>query len=115
MVKIICELFAEAARGNVYTHMVRLIQFRAYGNHVGEHNWLQTLTAFKRGLPIQVQPDKFPACIKRGEQYAMFMNDGVGVINQTLDFITTAYTQMFTNLGVATTGNSQCTCRRHHL
>ena len=48
MVKIIRECIAESARGNIITHMSRLVQLRAYGNHNGDHTWLQTITAFKR-------------------------------------------------------------------
>ena len=59
--------------------MVTLVQFRAYGHHVGEHSWPQTLTAFERGLAIKVHPDKFPGFVKRGEQYTMFVRDGVGL------------------------------------
>ena len=65
MVKIIREFFAEAARGNVYTHMVRLVQLRAYGNHEGGRHWLQTLTSFKRALSITVHPDRFTAFRER--------------------------------------------------
>ena len=48
MVKIIRECIAESARGNIMTHMSRLVQLRAYGNHNGDHTWLQTITAFQK-------------------------------------------------------------------
>ena len=48
MVKIIRECIAESARGNIMTHMARLVQLRAYGNHNGDHTWLQTITAFQK-------------------------------------------------------------------
>ena len=56
MAKLIREFLAEAARGNVYTRVTRLIDRRAYGNHAGGHNSLQTLTAFKRGISIKSSP-----------------------------------------------------------
>ena len=71
MVTIIRECFAEVARGNLSTHFKRLIQLRAYGNHTGDHNLLQTLTAFKRGLSINIRPDKFPDFKSKGEQYVI--------------------------------------------
>ena len=56
MVKIIRECIAESARGNIQRHTARLIQLRAYGNHNGDHNWLQTITAFKRGILLKGSP-----------------------------------------------------------
>ena len=97
MVTIIRELFAEAARGNLKTHTVRLIHLRAYDNHCGEHNWLQTLTVFKRGLSIKVHLAKFSEFLKKGEQYAIFMKDRVGLISTMIDNITTDYTQLCNN------------------
>ena len=47
MVKIVRECITESARGNIMTHMARLVQLRAYGNHNGDHTGLQTITAFK--------------------------------------------------------------------
>ena len=52
MVTIIRECFVEVARGNLQTNLTRLIQLRAYGNHTGDHTWLQTLIAFQRGVSI---------------------------------------------------------------
>ena len=37
MVAISRECLAEAARGNLSTHITRLIQLRSYGNHNGKH------------------------------------------------------------------------------
>ena len=72
MVAIIRECLAEAARGNLNTHIMRLIQLRSYGNHSGEHNWVKTITAFKRGFLPMVHPDKFSEFVERGEEYAHF-------------------------------------------
>ena len=72
MVTIIRECLAEAARGNLSTHIMRLIQLRSYGNHSGEHNWVKTITHFKRGFLAKVHPDKFPEFVERGEEYALF-------------------------------------------
>ena len=38
MVAIIRECLAEAARGNLNTHVTRLVQLRSHGKHTGEHN-----------------------------------------------------------------------------
>ena len=56
MVKIIRECIAESARCNIITHMSCLVQLRAYGNHNGDHTWLQTITAFKKGYFYKYLP-----------------------------------------------------------
>ena len=45
MVTTIRQCMAEAARRNLKSHLLRLIQLRSYGSHSGEDNWLRTLTA----------------------------------------------------------------------
>ena len=56
MVAIIRQCMAEAARGNLKSHLLRLIQLRSYGSHNGEDNWLRTLTAFKKGFFLKGTP-----------------------------------------------------------
>ena len=104
MVAIIRECLAEAARGNLNTHIMRLIQLRSYGNHSGEHNWVNTITAFKRGFLPKVHPDKFSEFVDRGEEYAQFVHVGVCLISNALDVITTEQTKIVNALGKATTG-----------
>ena len=106
MVTIIRACFAEDARGNLSTQLTRLIQLRAYGNHSGDHTWLQTLTAFKQGISIQIHPVKFPDFLARGEQYVIFMSAGVGLINTALDNTTTEAHQLYASLGARTTGQN---------
>ena len=99
MVAIIRECLAEAARGNLNTHIMRLIQLRSYGNHSGEHNWVKTITVFKRGFLPKVHPDKFSEFVERGEEYVQFLHDGVCLISNALDVITTEQTKIFNALG----------------
>jgi len=104
MVAIIRECLAEAARGNLKSHLLRLIQLRSYGSHSGEDNWLRTGTAFKKGFCLQILPDKFGEFKSRGEEYAQFQHDGVCLISTTLDVITTEQTGIFAALGQTETG-----------
>ena len=64
MVTIIRECLAESARGNLITHLNRLIQLRSYGNHNGDHTWLETITHLRRGFLAKIHPDKFPEFMK---------------------------------------------------
>ena len=99
MVTTIRQCMAEAARGNLKSHLLRLIQLRSYGSHSGEDNWLRTLTAFKKGFFLKIHPDKFGEFKSRGEEYAQFQHDGVCLISTTLDVITTEQTGIFASLG----------------
>ena len=72
MATIIRGCLAEAARGPLHTHITRLIQLRSYGNHDGEHNWVKTITAFKRGFLAKVHPDKFPEFVETRRRVCSF-------------------------------------------
>ena len=104
MVTIIRECLAESARGNLITHLTRLIQLRSYGNHSGDHTWLTTITHFKRGFLAKIHPDKFPGFVEKGEPYVLFVTNGVGIINTALDVITTQQTAIFNAMGMVNTG-----------
>ena len=76
MIQILREVHVEAARGHVYTYAMRLIQFRAYGTHRGEHNWRDSLSSFQRGLLLKVQTVKCKGFKARGDQYSLLLGDG---------------------------------------
>ena len=116
MVAIIRQCMAEAARGNLKSHLLRLIQLRSYGSHNGEDNWLRTLTAFKKGFFLKVHPDKFGEFNNRGENI---------LSSSTMGFAWSAPRSMSSQLSRQKSsllwdslrqGNFQYTCRRRlHL
>ena len=52
---------------------------------------------------MKFHPDKFPDLLSRGEQYVLFMTNGVGIINTAMDVVTTKATEVFTSMGLLTT------------
>ena len=71
--------FAEASKGNLYTHIVKLIELRAYGKHRFEGTWLQTVNQFRKALLVKIHPDRAPFFTARGDHYATFVNDVIGL------------------------------------
>ena len=53
---------------------------------------------------LKVHPDKFSDFLSRGEQYVLFMTNGVGIINTAMDVVRTKATEAFTNMGQLNTG-----------
>ena len=79
VVRILREIFAEAAKGNLYIHLVKLIELRAYGKHCPEDSWLEpstrkalpgrqlvgTLNQFAKVVLVNIHLDRVPFFCKR--------------------------------------------------
>ena len=107
MLTILREVFAEAAKGNVCTHLVKLIELRAYGKHLLDDNWLQTVNQFRKALLFKIHPDKVPFFTARGDHYSTFVHDGAGLVIVEMENITTRYRGTYSNLGIGTRHSSR--------
>ena len=97
MAQLLREIFASAAQGNCVSHVARLVQLRAYGNHTSEHVWHETLGALKRDISklTHVDASWVGACREHGDHYASFMTEGFGLVSASLDDFDTAYVVLF--------------------
>ena len=58
MAELLWQVFAEAVKGNALSHVVRLVQMRAYGNHRGTESLNETLRPVKKVGACYVHLDK---------------------------------------------------------
>ena len=76
---------------------MKLIELRAYGQHRTEYSRLDTINHFKKALLVKVHPDNVPFFVARGDHYAAFVNDGIGLAMMELENITTRYLGLHAN------------------
>ncbi|MFM7990246.1 MAG: hypothetical protein ACKPKO_64115 [Candidatus Fonsibacter sp.] len=58
MVQIYRDVYSQAAKRMLNTHMIRLIELRSYSVHKPEDGWRRTINSFKMGIILKIHPDK---------------------------------------------------------
>ena len=70
---------------------------RACGKDPPEDNWLDTVNQFNNSLLVKIHPDRVPFLTARGDHYATFVNNNIGLAMMELENFTIQYLGLDSN------------------